>query len=65
MKVNDFNICPECLRYKTCVLTHDKSQVWSCSDFEQKSNLESIKTVDTPVILEKVIEKEECQPVLV
>ncbi|WP_194852269.1 hypothetical protein [Nonlabens antarcticus] len=36
MKKLDFNICPACMHKETCVLTHEKSQVWSCSDFDEK-----------------------------
>ncbi|RMA58737.1 hypothetical protein BXY75_2114 [Ulvibacter antarcticus] len=33
MKANPFNICPSCIHRETCVLTDQKSQVWSCSDY--------------------------------
>ena len=36
MKANAFNICPTCVHKKTCVLTTQKSQVWSCSEYEEK-----------------------------
>lgn len=35
MKTNQFNICPSCIHVKTCVLTAQKSQVWSCSEYEE------------------------------
>ncbi len=35
MKANAFNICPDCAHYRTCVLTTEKSQVWSCSEFDE------------------------------
>lgn len=35
MKSNTFNICPSCIHIAYCVFTHDKSQVWSCSEHEE------------------------------
>lgn len=35
MKPNKFNICPSCKHFETCVLTKHKSQVWSCSEYDQ------------------------------
>ncbi|RDK89174.1 hypothetical protein [Marinirhabdus gelatinilytica] len=35
MKPNTFNICPTCIHRDSCVITHDKSQVWSCSEYEE------------------------------
>ncbi|QHI39298.1 hypothetical protein IMCC3317_47080 [Kordia antarctica] len=35
MKSNPFNICPTCIHKNTCVLTAQKDQVWSCSEFEE------------------------------
>lgn len=35
MKPNRFNICPSCVHVKTCVLTDQKSLVWSCSEYEE------------------------------
>ncbi len=34
MKPNPFNICPTCMHRETCVLTDQKSQVWSCSEYD-------------------------------
>lgn len=35
MNTNKFNICPSCIHVKTCVLTTQKSQVWSCSEYDE------------------------------
>ncbi|WP_165806021.1 hypothetical protein [Marixanthomonas spongiae] len=35
METNSFNICPTCLHRNTCVLTEQKSQVWSCSEYDE------------------------------
>lgn len=35
MKSNPFNICPTCFYRESCVLTTQKSQVWSCSEYEE------------------------------
>ncbi len=35
MKTNSFNICPTCMHKDTCVLTEQKSQVWSCSEYDE------------------------------
>ena len=35
MNANSFNICPGCVHMYSCVLTSLKSQVWSCSEFEE------------------------------
>lgn len=35
MKLNAFNICPTCIHRDTCVLTTQKNQVWSCSEYEE------------------------------
>ncbi|MFC4689934.1 hypothetical protein ACFO5T_05790 [Dokdonia genika] len=37
MKANTFNICPTCIHRDTCVLTTQKSQVWSCSEYDESS----------------------------
>ncbi|WP_157757619.1 hypothetical protein [Pseudalgibacter alginicilyticus] len=34
MKLSQFNICPSCLHVSTCLLTNQKNQVWSCSEYE-------------------------------
>ncbi len=36
MKPNPFNICPTCMHLETCVLTDQKSQVWSCSEYDEE-----------------------------
>jgi len=36
MKANPFNICPTCVHRETCVLTQQKSQVWSCSEYDEE-----------------------------
>lgn len=35
MKSNAFNICPSCIYKNLCVLTTQKSQVWSCSEYDE------------------------------
>jgi len=35
MKANPFNICPTCNHKETCVLTDQKNQVWSCSEYDE------------------------------
>lgn len=35
MNTNSFNLCPVCVFNYSCVLTSHKSQVWSCSEFEE------------------------------
>lgn len=37
MKTNPFNICPTCVYNETCVLTTEKSQVWSCSEYDEET----------------------------
>lgn len=36
MKANPFNICPTCGHRDTCVLTQQKNQVWSCSEYDEE-----------------------------
>ena len=40
MKTNELNICPDCVHFKTCVLTTHKEKVWSCSEFENAQFLD-------------------------
>ncbi|WP_432411733.1 hypothetical protein [Rasiella sp. SM2506] len=35
MTSNTFNICPICVHKDICVLTTQKNQVWSCSEYEE------------------------------
>ena len=35
MKSNPFNICPTCIYSDTCVITHHKNQVCSCSEYQE------------------------------
>nr|WP_308993883.1 hypothetical protein [Mariniflexile sp. KMM 9835] len=35
MKSNHFNLCPNCRHIATCVLTDQKSHVWSCSEYDE------------------------------
>ena len=35
MKPNAFNICSTCIHKDLCVLTTKKSQVWSCSEYDE------------------------------
>lgn len=34
MKANPFNLCARCYHITSCVLTHQKNSVWSCSEFD-------------------------------
>ena len=34
MKFNSFAICPSCIHVKKCVLTTQKEQVYSCSEYD-------------------------------
>lgn len=38
MKSNPFNICPTCMHRETCVLTQQKNQVWSCSEYDEETS---------------------------
>ena len=47
--MNHFNICPNCMHRKYCVLTAQKDKVWSCSEFdESKPNETMNKNVQKP-----------------
>ncbi|QNJ99130.1 hypothetical protein [Constantimarinum furrinae] len=50
MKTNAFNICPSCIHRDICVLTTQKSRVWSCSEYDEElsedSHLELIMSSD-------------------
>lgn len=54
MKSNPFNICPTCVHRETCVLTQQKNQVWSCSEYDEdimelkKSNSPSVSIEGQP-----------------
>ncbi|GEQ86299.1 hypothetical protein ULMS_18070 [Patiriisocius marinistellae] len=48
MKLNQVNICPSCIYKDTCVLTMQKNKVWSCSEYEEGSEI--FKTESTPVV---------------
>ncbi|SDF08181.1 hypothetical protein [Ulvibacter litoralis] len=57
MKTNSFNICPTCEHRETCILTDQKAQVWSCSEYEEISNVvvtipqePSVKKEDQPTM---------------
>ncbi|SFI99143.1 hypothetical protein [Olleya namhaensis] len=32
--MSHFNICPDCIHRNYCVLTAQKDNVWSCSEFD-------------------------------
>jgi len=32
--MKQFNICPSCKHFNTCVLTTHKEEVWSCSEYD-------------------------------
>ena len=42
MKTTDLNICPDCVHFKTCVLTTQKEKVWSCSEYETAQYLDLV-----------------------
>ncbi|RKS53392.1 hypothetical protein BC962_1642 [Gillisia mitskevichiae] len=44
MKSNPFNICPTCMHRETCVLTQQKNQVWSCSEYDEETS--DLKSTD-------------------
>ena len=44
MKTNPFNICPTCMHRETCVLTDQKSQVWSCNEYDEEVNQKNISS---------------------
>jgi len=46
MKINHFNICPTCEHQNTCVLTNQKSQVWSCSEYDETINRQENNEVE-------------------
>lgn len=35
MNINPINLCPHCVHAPYCVLTHTKSMVFSCSDYDE------------------------------
>ena len=45
--MKQFNICPSCMYLSTCVLTAQKDNVWSCSEFDEETskdfNLETLQ----------------------
>ncbi|WP_431134623.1 hypothetical protein [Psychroserpens mesophilus] len=47
--MSHFNICPSCVHLNNCVLTSQKDQVWSCSEFDDvKPNETTTKIVQQP-----------------
>lgn len=48
MNANPFNICPGCVHNPYCVLTSQKSQVWSCSEFEEGTQVKEQKPKRVP-----------------
>jgi ssDNA-binding Zn-finger/Zn-ribbon topoisomerase 1 len=48
MKANTFNICPTCTHREYCVLTDLKSQVWSCSEYDEKTSNVIFEEKKTP-----------------
>jgi hypothetical protein len=59
MKTHPLNLCPSCLYNNTCVLTTLKSQVWSCSEYDEDNHKD-----DLLFSLDKT-NKKESQPQLV
>jgi|GEM_PF-613283 len=52
MNSNPFNLCPTCIYNTSCVLTDQKSQVWSCSEYDEAAEIndaspEPIKSITT------------------
>ncbi|PZX43561.1 hypothetical protein LX97_00562 [Nonlabens dokdonensis] len=47
MKPNTFNICPTCIFRNTCVLTTQKNQVWSCSEYQEGKAEKQVKPIKT------------------
>lgn len=35
MNINPINICPHCVHASYCVLTHTKSLVFSCTEYDE------------------------------
>ncbi|MDE1208149.1 hypothetical protein [Tenacibaculum larymnensis] len=53
MNTNPFNICPSCIEVDTCVLTKSKEKVWSCSEYNEVSEIvEKEKKEEAVVSLE-------------
>jgi hypothetical protein len=42
MKTNNFNLCRECTHINSCVLTSQKEKVFSCSEFDEKAEVQEI-----------------------
>lgn len=40
MKTNHFNLCKGCMHINNCVLTNQKEKVFSCSEFDEKIEME-------------------------
>jgi hypothetical protein len=58
METNAFNICPTCNHKESCVLTTQKNQVWSCSDYDEiiaKKNSNVNYKRDSENYLEKIM----------
>lgn len=54
MKANQFNLCPSCIHLEMCVLTSQKSKVWSCSEYD-----EDIATISKKTNLKTSIKQEQ------
>lgn len=47
--MSHFNICPDCIHRNYCVLTAQKDNVWSCSEFDAcKPNQPTSKQIKQP-----------------
>lgn len=44
MIIIQFRLCQECMHIKSCVLTNQKENVFSCSEFDEKLDAEFKKT---------------------
>lgn len=58
MKTNSFNICPTCVHRETCILTDQKTQVWSCSEYNEETSEDASISKQQPSV------KKEDQPKL-
>ena len=54
MKSKPLNLCSICINNVTCILTHIKDRVWSCSEFEENNVTLASKINKSNLFLEKV-----------
>ena len=47
--MNHINICPTCIQRNDCVLTVQKSKVWSCSEYDEETSVNRVFNIhDAP-----------------